>query len=156
MLNLNGSSFRRTYSPSNTNATRSHFLCTVSPYSDTNATRYPQFLYYINILVDKPGVALPVSVQSSFGFLTTRLDTQHRVDACSKHFLTLYQGWHNPSPPRLTDYLTAVYTHVSGFIVQIHNVYLEANGRREYTSPVPWSSYISQRLGRSRYSVPSK
>ena len=36
------------------------------------------------------------------------------------------------------------------------NVYLEAVGRREYTFPVPWSSYISQRPGRSRYSVSSK
>ena len=47
----------------------------------TNATRYPQFEYRINILVDTPGVALPVSVQSSFGFLTTHLDTQCCVHA---------------------------------------------------------------------------
>ena len=47
----------------------------------TNATRYPQFQYRIDILVDTPGVALPVSVQSSFGFLTTHLDTQCCVHA---------------------------------------------------------------------------
>ena len=49
-----------------------------------------------------------------------------------------------------------MYTHVSGFIVPLYNVYPKAVGRREYTFPVPWSSYISQRPGRSRYSVSSK
>ena len=47
-------------------------------------------------------------------------------------------------------------THVSGFIVPLCNVYLESVGRREYTFPVPWSSYISRRPGRTRYSVSSK
>ena len=38
------------------------------------------------LLVDTPGVALQMSVQSSFAFLTTRLDAQHSVDACSKNY----------------------------------------------------------------------
>ena len=41
------------------------------------------------------------------------------------------------------------------FIVPLYNVYLEAVDRREYTFPVPWSAYISQHPGRSRYSVSS-
>ena len=140
-----------------TNVRLSQFLCTVRTYSDTNATRYPQFQYYIiNILVDRPGFPLPVSVQSSFGFLTTRLDTQHRFDACLKHYQVLCTGGSILSPPALTDYLTAVHTHVSGFTVPLCNAYLKAVGRREDTFPVPWSSYISQRPGRSRYSVSSK
>ena len=88
----------RTYSPSDTNAIRSPFLCTVRTHSDTNATRYPQFQYCINILVGTPGVALPVPVQSSFGFLTTRLDTQHRFDACSKHYILCTGGGITPPP----------------------------------------------------------
>ena len=88
----------RTYSPSDTNAIRSPFLCTVRTYSDTNATSYPQFQYCINILVDTPGVALPASVQSPFGFLTTRLDTQHHFDACLKHCFV--PGVAYPPPPR--------------------------------------------------------
>ena len=154
MLNLNESSYGRRYSPSDTNTMRSQFLCTVRTYSDTNATRYPQFQYCIFILVDTPGVALPVSVQSSFGFLT-RPDTRHRFDACLTHYL-LCTGGGIASPLRWTDYLTAVYTHVSGFIALLYTVYLEAVGRREHPLPVPWSSYISQRPGRSRYSVSSK
>ena len=47
-------------------------------------------------------------------------------------------------------------THVSGFIVPLYDDCLEAVGRREYTLPVPWSSYISQRPSRSRYSVSSE
>ena len=51
-----------------------------------------------------------------------------------------------------------MYTHVSAYIVPllIDNVYLKTVGRREYTLRVPWSFYISQRPGRSRYSVSSK
>ena len=67
---------------------------------DTNATRFPQFQYCINILVDTPGVTLPVSVQSSFGFLMTRPDTQHRFDACLKHYL-FCAGGGMPSSPRV-------------------------------------------------------
>ena len=44
----------RTYSPSDTNTIRSPFPYTVRTYSDTNATRYPQFQYCINILVIYP------------------------------------------------------------------------------------------------------
>ena len=143
-MNQNGSSFGRPYSPSDTNATRSQFLCTVCTYSDTNATRYPQFQYCSNILVDTPGVALPVSVQSSFGFLDDPPGYTASLRRLLKALLTLYRGWHNPSPAlnRLTN---AVDTHVSGFIVPllVDNVYLKAVGRREYTFPVPWSSYLS-------------
>ena len=39
------------------------------------------------------------------------------------------------------------------FIVPLYNVYLKAAGRREYTFPVLWSCYISQRPGRSRYII---
>ena len=99
---------------------------------------------------------MPVSVQPSFDFLTTLLDTQHRFDACLKHYQVLCTGGSILSPPALTDYLTAVHTHVSGFTVPLCNAYLKAVGRREDTFPVPWSSYISQRPGRSRYSVSSK
>ena len=43
LLTLHGSSFGRTYSPSDTTEIRDQFMCTVRTYSDTNATRYPQF-----------------------------------------------------------------------------------------------------------------
>ena len=99
----------RTYSPPDTNALRSPFLCTVRTYSDTNTTRYPQFQYCIFILVDTPGVAFPVPVQSSFGFLTTRLDTQHRFDACSNHYLLCTRGGIT-SPPALNR-LPHCYVH---------------------------------------------
>ena len=74
-------------------------MYTVRTYSDTNATRYPQYQYCISILADTPGVALAVSVQSPLGFLT-RLDIQHRFDACLKHYL-LRTGGGIPYPPAL-------------------------------------------------------
>ena len=121
----------------------------------TNATRYPQFQYRINILVDTPGVALPVFVQSSFGFLTTHLDTQHRFDACSKHFVLCTGGIITP-PTRWTDYLTAVFAHVSG----VYRTAIQCwyRGRRPswiHLSVVMVLYYISQRPGRSRHCVSS-
>ena len=124
---------------------------------DTNATRFPQFQYCINILVDTPGVTLPVSVQSSFGFLMTRPDTQHRFDACLKHYL-FCAGGGMPSSPRVEPITSLLCTRTfrgSSYHYQ-QNVYLKALGRRECTFPVPWSSYILQCPGRSRYHVSSK
>ena len=99
MLNQNGSSFGRRYSPSDTNVIHNPFLCTLRIYPDTNATRYPQFQYCINIFVDTPGVALPVSVQSSFGFRDDPPGYTASLRRLLKALLTLYRGWHNPPPP---------------------------------------------------------
>ena len=100
LLNLNGSSFGSTHSPSDTNAIRSQFLFTVRTCSDTNATRYPQFQCCMDILVDTPGVALPVSVQSSFWFLDDTPEYTASLRCLLKALLTLYRGRHT-LPPRV-------------------------------------------------------
>ena len=106
MLTVHRRSFARTCSPSDTNAIRRQFMCTECTYSDTNATRYPQFQYCINIFVDTPGVALPVSL---LVFLTTRLDAQHRFDACSRHYLLC--TWGGIPPPAALNRLPHCCVH---------------------------------------------
>jgi len=54
-------------------------------------------VYCINILVDIPGVALPVSVQSSC-FLDDPPGYTASLRRFLKAILTLYREWHNPAP----------------------------------------------------------